>query len=202
MPKDIAVVSYDLNPGSSLTSDAVVIRDRLNSSGYSAQLLHQWVFNEPDSANFKKAEFWEKYDGIVVCSFYVSWNLRELIRAGRPVMCVNAGYADDLGLGERDVEHVSQDTFNVVNNTHPITAGAGLALGNVDVGNPVWLDSVSTFNHHVDVLVTTLANQAVLVAHKTQPLSYFGWYRMSQASAGSQLFTLLVQTANWTFSGP
>jgi hypothetical protein len=71
MPKDIAVVSYDLNPGSSLTSDAVVIRDRLNSSGYSAQLLHQWVFNEPDAANFKKAEFWEKYDGIVVCNFCV-----------------------------------------------------------------------------------------------------------------------------------
>jgi hypothetical protein len=202
MPKDIIVVSYDTNPASSLTSDAVVIRDKLNSSGYSAQLITQWVFNEPDSANFKKADYWEKCDGVVICNFYDAWNLRELIRAGRPVMCVNAGYADDLGVGERPQEHVSQDVFNVVNNTHPITAGAGLALGTVDIGNPVWVDSVSTFNHHVDVLMTTLANQAVLVAHKTQPLTYFGWYRMSQASAGSQLFTLLAQAANWTFSGP
>jgi hypothetical protein len=117
-------------------------------------------------------------------------------------MCVNAGYADDLGLGNNLQEHVSQDVFNVVNNVHPITAGAGLALGTIDIGNPVWVDSVSTNNHHVDVLITTLANQAVMVAHKTQPFTYFGWYRMSQASAGSQVYTLLVQAANWTFSGP
>ena len=202
MPKDIAVVSYDLNPASSLTADAVVIRDKLNAGGYSAQLLHQWVFNEPDTADFKTADYWEKYDGIVICNFYTAWNLRELIRAGRPVMCVNVGYADDLGLGERQQEHVSEDVFNVVNNTHPITAGAGLPLGAINIGSPVWLDSISTLNHYVDVLLTTLANQAVLVAHKTKPLSYFGWYRMSQASAGSQLFKLLLQTANWTFSGP
>jgi hypothetical protein len=202
MPKDIAVVSYDLNPASSLTTDAVVIRDQLNSNGYSAQLVSQWVFNEPNTGTFKNADYWEKFDGVVICNFYVSWNLRELIKAGRPVMCVNAGYCDDLGLGANPVEHVSQDVFNVVNNTHPITAGAGLALGTIDVGSPVWLDSISTFNHYVDVLITTLANQTVLAAHKTQPLSYFGWYRMSQASTGSQLFTLLRQTANWTFSGP
>lgn len=202
MPKDIAVVSYDLTPGSSLTSDAVIIRDKLNSSGYSAQLVHQWVFNEPDSANFKKADYWEKYDGVVVCNFFGSWNLRELIRAGRPVLCVNAGYADDLGLGNNQQEHVSQDVFNVINNAHPITAGAGQALGTIDIGDPVWLDSISIYNHHVDVLITTLANQAVLVAHKTQPFTYFGWYRMSQASVNSQVHALLVQTANWTFSGP
>jgi hypothetical protein len=199
MPKDIAVVAYDTNPASA--PDAVVIRDRLNASGYSAQLVHQWAFNEPN-AQFKKAEYWEKFDGVVITDFYVFWNLRELIRAGRPVMCVNVGYVDDLGLGENVTEHVSQDVFNTVNNTHPITAGSGLALGNFDIGSPVWLDSISTFNHHVDVLITTLANHAVLAAHKTNPLSYFGWYRMSQASAGSKLFTLLLQTANWTFSGP
>jgi hypothetical protein len=202
MPKDIAVVSYDLNPTSSLTTDAVVIRDHLNNNGYSAQLVNQWVFNEPNAAFFKNADYWEKFDGVVICNFYVSWNLRELIKAGRPVMCVNAGYCDDLGLGANPAEHLSQDVFNVVNNTHPITAGVGLALGTVDIGSPVWTDSISTSNHHVDVLMTTLANQAVLVAHKTQPLSYFGWYRMSQASAGSQLFALLKQAANWTFSGP
>ncbi|HKC64859.1 MAG TPA: hypothetical protein VKB86_14550 [Pyrinomonadaceae bacterium] len=202
MPKDIAVVSYDLNPTSSLTSDAVVIRDTLNSNGYAAQLISQWAFNEPNTANFKNADYWERFDGVVICNFYVSWNLRELVKAGRPVICVNAGYADDLGLGEHQQEHVLEDVFNVVNNTHPIMVGAGLPLGTVDVGNPVWLDSIATFNHYVDVLMTTLANQAVLVAHKTQPLAYFGWYRMSQASSGSQLFKLLVQTANWTFSGP
>jgi hypothetical protein len=202
MPKDIAVVSYDLNPASSLTSDAIVIRDTLNSNGYAAQLISQWVFNEPNTATFKNADYWERFDGVVICNFYASWNLRELIKAGRPVICVNAGYADDLGLGEHPQEHVSEDVFNVINNTHPIIVGAGLPLGTVDVGSPVWIDSITTFNHYVDVLMTTLANQAVLVAHKTEPLSYFGWYRMSQASAGSQLFRLLVQTANWTFSGP
>lgn len=201
MPKNIAVVSFAVgSPG--VTTDETVIRDKLNSVGYSAQLVHQWVFNEPNATNFKKADFWAQFDGVVICSFYGFWTLRELIRANRPVMCLNAGYADDLSLGEREREHLSQDVFNVVNKTHPITAGAGLALGAIDVGNPVWFDSISTSNHHVDVLITTLANQAVLVAHKTQPLSYFGWFRMSQASAGSQLFKLLVQAANWTFSGP
>jgi len=200
MPKDIAVVSYDLNPASAMTTDAVVIRDQLNGGGYSAELVHQWSFDETNAANFKKADFWEKYDGVVICNFYGSWNLRELIRAGRPVMCVNAGYADDLGLAESLKEHASQDGFNVVNNTHPITAG--LALGVIDIGDPVWFDSVSTFNHHVDVLVTSLANQAVLVTHKSQPLSYFAWYRMSQATSGSILFKLLLKAANWTFNGP
>lgn len=200
MPKDIIVVSYDLNPGSALTTDAVVIRNTLNSAGYSAQLVHQWAFNEPDAANFKQAKFWDGVDGIVICNFYGFWNLRELIQAGRPVVCVNSGYVDDLGLGEREQEHISEDSFNVINNSHPITAG--LPLGAIDIGNPVFTDSVSTLNHHVDVLVTTLANQAVLAAHKTHRLTYFGWYRMSQASAGSALFNLLVKSANWTFSGP
>ncbi len=77
-----------------------------------------------------------------------------------------------------------------------------MAVGTIDVGDPVWVDSVLTFNYHVAVPVTTLDNQAVLAAHKTQPLTYFGWYRMSQASSGSKLFTLLEQTASWTFSGP
>jgi hypothetical protein len=200
MPKDIAVVAYDTNPASA--PDAVVIRDRLNASGYSAQLLHQWSFKETDPAQFRRAEQWERFDGVVICDFYVFWNLRELIRAGRPVICMNAGYVDDLGVGESRTESVSQDVFNVVNNTHPIITGSGLALGTFDIGNPVGLNSVSTFNHHVDVLITTLAGNAVLATHKTHPLTYFGWYRMSQASAGSKLLTLLLQTANWTFSGP
>lgn len=199
MPKDIAVVSYNLDPASSLTADAIAIRDKLNSAGYSAELVHQWVFNEPNTSYFKLAKYWEKFDGVVICNFYVSWNLRELIQARRPVMCVNAGYVDDLGLGEGVQEHISEDDFNVINNSHPITTG--MALGAIDIGNPVWLDSVSTQNKHVDVLVTSLANQAVLLAHKTEPLTYFGWYRMSQASAGP-LFDLLVRAANWTFSGP
>jgi hypothetical protein len=202
MPKDVAVVSYDLDPTSSLTSDAVVIRDTLNRSGYSAELIHQWSFDETNSSTFKSAEYWEKWDGIVVCNFYDFWNLRELIQARRPVLCVNVGYVDDLGVGERRQTEVFENAFNVVNNTHPITAKAGLGLGPINIGAPVWVDSILTLNHHVDVLITTLANQAVLVAHKTQPLTYFGWYRMSQASAASPLFKLLVQAANWTFSGP
>jgi hypothetical protein len=202
MAKDIAVVSYNLNSGSSLTQDAIVFRDTLNSNGYSAELVHQWSFNEPNGSYFKSERDWEKYDGIVICGFYGYWNLRELIRSGRPVISANNGFADDLGLGEVLQEHVSEDDFNVVNNTHPITSGAGLSLGALDIGSAVWVDSISTHNHHVDVLVTTLANRAVLAAHKEYPLVYFGWYRMSQASAGSALFDLLVQSANWTFSGP
>jgi hypothetical protein len=202
MPKSIAVVSYNLDPSSDLTADAIVFRDRLNSAGYSTQLVHQWAFNEPNASMFKSASDWRKYDGVVICSFYQFWNLRELVRAGRPVLCANVGYADDLGLGEHGQEHLSEDDFNVIETTHPITGGAGLPLGPINVGSAVWADSISTLNHHVDVLVTTLASQAVLAAHKTEPLAYWGWYRMSQASSGSALFTLLLDAASWLFSGP
>jgi len=202
MPKKIAVVSYNLTPSSSLTQDAVVFRDTLNSNGYAAELVHQWTLNETNSGYFKQARDWERYDGIAICGFYSYWTLRELILSGRPVVCANVGLADDLGLGETQREHLSEDDFNVVNTTHAIISGAGLSLGSIDIGNPVWGDSISVVNHHVDVLVSTLANNAVLVAHKTCPLVYFGWYRMSQASAGSTLFTLLVRSANWAFNGP
>lgn len=202
MPKDIAVVSYNLNSSSSLTSDAIVFRDALNINGYSAQLVHQWCFNEPNSNMFKSERDWEKFDGIVICNFYSFWNLRELIRSGRPIICVNSGYVDDLGLGERLQEHISEDDFQVVDGSHPITSGAGVSPGNIDIGSPVWVDSISTLNHHVQVLVRSLANRAVLVAHKSHPLVYFGWYRMSQASPGSKLFDLFLQSANWAFSGP
>jgi len=202
MPKDIAVVSYNLDPAASLTQDAIKFRDALNANGYSAQLVHQWAFNEPSAADFKAEAWWEKYDGVVICNFYGIWNLRELIRAGRPVICANAGYVDDLGLGETLAQHFSEDEFNVVNAAHPIVTGAALPAGPVDIGSDVWTDSVSTFNHHVDVLVTTLAGQPVLAAHKTHPLVYFGWYRMSQATAGGPAFKLLVSAANWAFSGP
>jgi hypothetical protein len=202
MPKDIAVISYNLSPSSSLTADAIVFRDTLNSNGYSAQLVHQWAFREPDSSSFRSEGDWERFDGIVICNFYGFWNLRELIRSGRPVVCVNSSYTDDLGLGERLQEHISEDDFDVVDNSHPITAGAGVSVGSIDIGSPVWVDSISTHNHHVDVLVRTLANRPVLVAHKTHQLVYFGWYRMSQASSGSKLFDLLVHSANWAFSGP
>lgn len=202
MAKDIAVISYNLSTSSSLTEDAVVFRDTLNSNGYSAELVHQWALNEPNSSFFKSDRDWGRYDGVVICGFYGCWNLRELIRSDRPVVCANAGYADDLGLGEGLQEHISEDDFNVINNTHAITSGAGLALGSLNIGAPVWVDSISTLNHHVDVLATTLANRAVLVAHKEYPLVYFGWYRMSQASIGSALFQLLIQSANWAFAGP
>ena len=138
----------------------------------------------------------------MLCGFYGFWNLRELIRAGRPIICANSGYVDDLGLGEGVQEHISEDDFSVVNDSHPITSGAGVSLGSIDIGGPVWVDSVSTLNHHVDVLVTTLAGRVVLSAHKAEPLVYFGWYRMTQATSGSPLFQLLVQSANWAFAGP
>jgi hypothetical protein len=202
MAKDIAVVSYNLSTSSSLTQDAVVFRDTLNSNGYSADLVHQWAFNEPDSSNFKSEGDWERYDGVVICGFYGYWNLRELIRSGRPVVCANNGFADDLGLGERLHEHISEDDFNVVDDAHAITSGSGLSLGSLNIGSPVWVDSITTHNHHVDVLIETLASRAVLAAHKDHPFVYFGWYRMSQASSGSALFDLLVQSANWAFSGP
>jgi len=202
MPKKIAVLSYNLSPDASLTQDAVVMRDILNSSGYSAELVNQWALNETNASYFKASRDWERYDGIVISGFYSYWTTRELILSGRPVVCANSGYVDNLGLGERMVEHTSEDDFNVVNTTHPIMTGTGLAAGSVDIGNPVWTDSISTLNHHVDTLVTTLSNSPVLVAHKTYPLVYFGWYRMSQASTTSPLRTLLTKSANWAFQGP
>ncbi len=198
MSKKIAIISYDLDPTSSLTADAIAIQSKLNAAGFSTKLVHQWSLNEPDTADFKKATYWGKFDGIVICNFYGFWNLRELILSKKPVMCVNSGYADDLGLGESPLEHVTESSFNLINNTHPITIGLG--LGAFGIGSPVWLDSISTLNHDVVVLVNTLANHPVLVAHKTHKLSYFGWYRMSQASAGSSLNDLLVRTAKWTFA--
>jgi hypothetical protein len=200
MPKKIAVLSYNLNPASS--EDAVAMRDILNSTGYSAELVNQWALNETNPKFFKMSRDWERYDGIVISDFYRFWTTRELILSGRPVVCANVGYVDNLGLGECVVDHTSEDDFSVVNTTHPIMAGTGLAAGSVDIGNPVWTDSISTHNHLVDILVTTLSNNPVLVAHKTYPLVYFGWYRMSQASPASPLHTLLTKSANWAFQGP
>jgi hypothetical protein len=199
MPKDIAVVAYSLDPTEPLTKDAVTISNALNANGYSAQLVHQWSFDEL-RADFRPQSFWEQFDGVVLGFFYGTWNLRELIRAKTPVICTNAEYVDDLGLAERLVMFVNDDEFLVVNATHPITAGAGLSVGGIDVGADIGADSVNTFNHHVDVLVTTLANQPVLVAHKTQPLVYFGWYQMAKATPGGKAFTLLLQSANWAFT--
>lgn len=200
MPKNIAIVSYDRDPSSPLTQDAIAVRDELERGGYAAELTHPWSCDETNVRAFEPAEPWERYDGIVICSFYPFWDVRGLVRAGRPVLCLNVGDADDLGLAKTKREHASEDRFNVVNNAHPITAG--FSTGVLDIGNPVFFDAVSTLGH-VDVLVTTLASQAVLVAHKTQLLAYFGWHTMARASADSPLFKLLTQAADWTFSdGP
>jgi hypothetical protein len=196
--KRIAVVAYDLNPGDPLTADAVVFLDTLNKAGYAADLVPQSWLNETDQATFKHATAWMDFDGIVICGFYSFWNLRELILSQRPVICANIGYVDDLGLGEDQQEHVNEHLFNVVA-SHSIITGAGLAPGGLDIGNGVWLDSTLTIDHRVDVLITTQANKAVLIAHQTHKLVYFGWYRMSQASPGSPLFKLIVQAAKWAF---
>ena len=197
MAKKVAVISYNLNPSSSLTTDAVVFRDTLNAAGFAAKLVHQWSLDETNAATFKPAAYWQTFAGIVICNFYGTWNLREVILSKRPVICANSGYADDLGLGERPVDHISEDDFNVTNNTKPTTLG--LPLGSLDVGSPVWVDSISTFNHKVDVLITTLASNPVLATHPKTKHVYFGWYRMSQASPGSPLFTLLTRAAKWAF---
>lgn len=202
MPKDIAVISYNLNPQSPNTADAIVFQDTLNDNGYSAELVHQWSLKE-ESSQFKSNRDWGRYDGIVICDFWGYWNLRELILSGRPVICANRGFADDLGLGafSDSSEHIYEDDFRIINNTHPITAG--FSLGSIDIGTPVFVDSIYTGNHYVDNLITTLSNSPVLVAHKTYPLVYFGWNRyISKASTGSQLFELIVKSANWAFSGP
>src|SRR5690349_6082841 len=154
MPKDIAVVSYDLDPTSPLTTDAIVVRDTLDANGYNAQLVHQWALNEPNATTFKSASDWERYDGVVICSFYETWTTRELIRAGRPTVVLNSGYVDDFSLGERAQEHVAESTFVVTDDKHPITSGAGLAAGETSAGAAVFFDSVSTLNHNVDVLAT------------------------------------------------
>ena len=198
MAKRIAVIAYSLVASDPLTADAVVFRDTLNGAGYTAELVPQSWLDETDAAHFKKAAAWSKYAGIVICGFYDFWNLRELTLSQRPVICADIGYVDDLGLGEDQQEHVSEHLFNIVA-THPIITGAGLAPGGLDIGASVFLDSTSTLDHHVNVLIATSANRAVLIAHKTHKLVYFGWYRMSAASPGSPLFKLLVQSAKWAF---
>src|SRR5271165_278908 len=196
--KRIAVVAYSLDKNDPLTADAIVFRDTLIKAGYKAELVPQSSFDETDATHFKTAAAWKRYDGIVICGFYVFWNLRELTLSQRPVICANIGYVDDLGLGEDQQEHVSEHLFNVVA-AHPIIASAGLALGGLDIGSAVWLDSTFTLDHLVNVLITTPANKAVLIAHKTHKLVYFGWYRMSAASPASALFKLIVSAAKWAF---
>ena len=133
MAKKVAVISYNLNPSSPLTADAVVFRDTLNAAGFAAKLVHQWSLDETNSSTFKPATYWHAYDGIVICNFYGTWNLREVILSKRPVICANVGYADDLGLGEALKEHISEDDFNVINNTKPITLGLPLGSHTVQI---------------------------------------------------------------------
>ena len=196
--KKIAVVAYSLLKTDPLTADAIVFRDTLNKAGYNAGLVAQSAFDETNAAHFKTAAQWKTYDGVVICGFYPYWNLRELTLSQLPVICANIGYVDDLGLGEDQQEHVSEHLCNVVA-AHPIIAGAGLAVGGLNIGNAVWLDSTSTLDHLVNELITTPANKPVLIAHKTHKLVYFGWYLMSAASAGSPLFKLIVSAAKWAF---
>lgn len=199
--KKIAVVSYDLNPASGLTKDAIAIQNQLQAAGAVVTLVMQWVFNEPNTATFKNAAYWAGFDGIVICNFYGNWNLRELILSQKPIICLNSGYADDLGLGEARVEHISENSFNVTNNTHPIMVMSGMTtLGAFSVPFGLYLDSIYTNNHYVDILTTSLANQPVLVAHKSKKICYFGWYQMSEAIMDPQLNNLLIASANWAFN--
>ena len=197
MAKRIAVISYDLDPASPLTTDAVVVRNTLAAAGYQATLVDQGRLNESDPATFFSAAEWiREFDGIVICEFYEFWNLREVICSRLPIICLNSGYVDDLGLGEQSITHTPETACKVVLN-HPITAG--LPIGIHNIGSAVYVDSVSVHDHFVDVLVTTVANNPVVIAHKTHKLVYFGWYRMSSASNGSALFKLLNQAAQWAF---
>jgi hypothetical protein len=199
MPKTIAVVSYDVVSD----NNGGIVCNELNKLGYSAEHVHQWVFNETNPATFRKAAQWKKYDGIVMSGdFYAFWTLRELIRSGRPVICMNRGYVDDLGLGETTQDHPVQSVYKVVNATHPITAGAGLAPGTFDFGEKSQFTSVSTHNHHVDVLLTTLASEPTLVAHKTERYTYFPWWRFESYSPENKVYHLLKHAAHWTFGGP
>lgn len=201
MSKNVAVVSYNLNLDSAKTADAIIFRDTLNRNGYYAKLVHQWSLFESNETFFKSAQDWKQYDGIIICGFYSYWNLRELIRSGRPIICSNAAYVDDIGLGEPRTEQLCEDDFIVVDQIHPIIGEASLPLGSLAIGSPVSFNTISTDNHHVEVLVRSLSYRPVLVAHKTHPLVYFGWYGMSEASANSVLCDLLLQSANWAFSG-
>ncbi len=200
MKKKIAVISYNLSPSASLTRDAMAVRDRLNGIGYDCELIHQWSLDESNTGYFKFDHEWERYDGIVICYFFGYWDVRELIKSGRPILCMNAHFADNFGLGTRRTEHKSEDEFVIVNNTHNIITSVPLSMGPIDFGNTIWTDSVNTTNQHVDTLVKSLGGQAVLTAHKSRQLAYFGWYRMSQAGSSDTTFRLLETTANWVFS--
>jgi hypothetical protein len=199
MPKKIAVISYSLTSSDTLTADANVFFSTLNNAGYQAELVPQSYLDE-SAPSFKNTAYWKGFNGIVICNFYYFWPLREIILSQVPVICANIGYVDDLGLAEQPVDHAAIASFTLSNNTHPITTG--LALGSIAIGgsSSVWTDSTSTLDHDVTTLaVTSTTKHPILVAHKKLKLVYFGWYRMSQAPAGSPLFTLLVNAANWAF---
>jgi hypothetical protein len=194
--KRIAVVAYSLTIDDPLTVDSIAFMNCLNQSGvYNATLVSQSCLDET-SKSYWEAARWKRFAGVVITNFYQFWNLRELILAKLPVICANVGYVDDLGLAEMPQEHIIDHQFNVIL-AHPITSG--FPLGGLDIGNAVWVDSTSTLDHNVNSLITTAANRAVLVAHKTHKLVYFGWYRLSFAQPNSPLFKLLLQSAKWTF---
>ena len=202
MKKHIAVVCYDdKTPTDPITANAVVMRDTLNQAGYDAVLVHQWSLDErarSRASPFKTAKDWKRYDGVVLAgSFYYSWPLVELILSQRPVICTNVGYVDDLGLGDAVHEDAAQQYYTVQTKGHAITAGQ--SVGGLDVGSHVWMDATWSLNHKVTVLVTTMAGNVVLAAHNKRPMVYFGWYRMTDAAAGSPLFSLLTNAAKWAF---
>jgi hypothetical protein len=176
--------------------DARIIYEVTQDMGLEVDIVHQWVFN-PNNALYMKESELERYDGIIYANIYGYWDFTELIASRRPFLttCSTATIAVALGNGMR--EHSHREMFNIVNTAHPITNG--LSPGSIDIGNPMWVDSVGTSNKKVDVLIEGESGDDVLVAHQDKRYAFFGFYRLSQAggSGDVDIRDLLNRTIRW-----
>jgi hypothetical protein len=199
MAEKILLATYDGSTDSSgvpTHSDAAVVYEVMQDLGLEVDVVHQWVFNPNNSMYMNETEH-ERYDGIVYANTYGYWDFTELVASRRPFLTTCSSATPAFALGNGTQEHSNREMFNIVDNTHPITSG--LTLGSVDIGNAMWVDSVSTHNKKVDVLIEGESGDDVLVAHEDKRYAFFGFYRLSQAggSGDVDVCDLLSKTIQW-----
>ena len=176
--------------------DAKVIYEVLQDLELEVDVVHQWVFN-PNNTLYMKETDLERYDGIIYANIYGYWDFTELVASRRPFLTTCAYATLPVALGNGRQEHSNREMFNIVNTSHSITSG--LPSGSIDIGNAMWVDSVSTHNKKVDVLIEGESGDDVLVAHKDKKYAFFGFYRLSQAGGSGDVDVrdLLSRTIQW-----
>ena len=195
----VLLATYDGNTDASGVPthlDAKVIYEVMQHLELKVDVVHQNVFN-PNNALFMKETDHERYDGIIYANTYGYWDFTELVASRRPFLTTCASATPAVALGNGTQEHAYREMFNIVDNAHFITSG--LALESVDIGNTMWVDSVSTHNKKVDVLIEGDSGDDVLIAHKDKKYAFFGFYRLSQAGGSGDVDVrdLLSRAIQW-----